>query len=78
MKRIDTSKLKELLNGGVVSFSFEKKNGDLREAVGTTNTNNIPVANLAKGGSTPGDKVPYFDLIKGGWRSVAIDQPIYV
>lgn len=78
MKKITVTKFKNLLNEGELSFSFEKVNGELREARGTTNTNKIPAINLSQGGETPGEKIPYFDLDKGAWRSVAINQDIFV
>jgi hypothetical protein len=78
MKKITISKFKNLLNEGELSFSFEKVNGELREARGTTNTNKIPAANLSQGGETPGEKTSYFDLDKGAWRSVSIDKDIFV
>jgi len=78
MKEIDGDKLKQMLNLGIVSFTYEKTDGKLRDAVGTTNSNKIPVLHLSKGGTTPGEKISYFDIEKDGWRSVSIKQKIFV
>lgn len=77
-KKISAEKLRNLLNEGTVSFSYEKINGELREAVGTTNINQIPASSLCKGGETPGNKVSYYDLVKGGWRSVSMKDEIRI
>ena len=64
------------LNNGVIRFSFWKKDGSIREAVGTTNLMLIPLDKLPK--DTAVDHIPnyqtitFFDLEKSEWRSFNI------
>ena len=64
------------LNNGVIRFSFWKKDGSIREAVGTTNLVLIPLDKLPK--NTSYDHLPnyqtitFFDLEKSEWRSFNI------
>lgn len=60
------------------SFSFVKKNGDLRSAVGTINTKLIPKELRASAKATSSkNSVNFFDLNKNEWRSVSAESPIY-
>ena len=69
--------LKQMLSEGVVSFSYGKKNGEWREAVGTRNPNIIEEKGgcLPKGTGieTPG-VVAYWDVDAAGWRSYIEDN----
>lgn len=78
MKKITPLQLKELLKEGIVEFQFKKVDGTLRPSRGTTCNNNIPVSAQAKGGTTPGEKIAFYDLEKLGWRSVSMDSEIFV
>jgi hypothetical protein len=76
---VEPEELRSLLNEGVVSFAFKKVGGDLRTAVGTTALSSIPVADHPSGNGTSSPKVvPFFDKEKQEWRSVSIEQEIFI
>jgi len=60
---------------GRVSFTFRKANGEIREAIGTTNGQLFDYAatgnNYRK--ELP-DVIPYFDLEKDSWRAFRIER----
>ena len=65
------------LKNGVVTFTYMKKDGSLREAKGTLNDLLIPIDKLPKG--TGNDivnyiSVCYFDLVKQEWRSFNVAE----
>ena len=64
------------LANGVVTFSFWKKDGSIREAKGTTNMLLIPKedhpAALSPESVTPFSAIPFYDLDKRAWRSFSI------
>ena len=65
---IDT--LKEKLRNGVAHFVFIKKNGEVREAFGTTNA--AVAAKYTNGNGISREyfkTTAYFDIEKGEWRS---------
>ena len=78
-QRVETSELRTRLHEGRVHFQFVKKNGDLRDANGTTLLDNIPKDSHPKGvrDSSPSVTV-FFDLDKGEWRSVSNGTEIYI
>ena len=62
--------LKEKLRNGVVHFIFVKKNGEVREAFGTTNA--AVAAKYTNGNGISREfykTTAYFDIEKGAWRS---------
>ena len=62
--------LKEKLRSGVAHFLYQKKNGELREAWGTTNTSLAEKYTNGNGISREYYKTTaYFDIEKGEWRS---------
>lgn len=66
--------LNELLKKGEVKFTYKKKNGETREALGTKNFTIIEEKYgedmLPKGGNNYSDEViRYFDMNSEGWRS---------
>lgn len=62
--------LKEKLRNGVVHFIFIKKNGEIREAFGTTNAAVAAKYTNGNGISREHFKTTaYFDIEKGEWRS---------
>lgn len=70
------SELKQKMRNGTVKFKYFKKNGDIREAVGTLNSDvygeeNKPNGN---GGKTPDNQIRYFDVNSNGWRSFLIEN----
>ena len=67
MSRSDRHMMKKLLRKNVVFFSFRKKDGSLRKAVGTLIPSYLPAL---KGGSPkPEHQMVYYDLEKEHWRS---------
>lgn len=67
-----------LSKGGVLNFSFLKRNADLRSAKGTTDNSFIPKEKRAKlTNELAATAVRYFDLEVNEWRSVSLDAPIY-
>jgi hypothetical protein len=67
-----------LSKGGVLTFSFLKRNADLRSAKGTTDNSFIPKEKRAKlTNELAATAVRYFDLEVNEWRSVSNDAPIY-
>ena len=62
--------LKEKLRNGVAHFIFVKKNGEIREAFGTTNAAVAAKYTNGNGISREHFKTTaYFDIEKGAWRS---------
>ena len=62
--------LKEKLRNGVAHFIFIKKNGEIREAFGTTNVAVVTKYTNGNGISREYFKTTaYFDIEKGEWRS---------
>lgn len=61
--------LRLLLKKGKVSFTFQKKDGSVRHAVGTTNAGFYTYERKGNGNPTPADMVVYWDLEKDAWRS---------
>ena len=62
--------LKEKLRNGVAHFIFVKKNGEIREAFGTTNAAVAAKYTNGNGVSREHFKTTaYFDIEKGEWRS---------
>ncbi len=65
-------KLEEKLKQGIVSFAFEKLNGDYRPVRGTTKMDLIPRFNHPKGtGGPKKNVVVFYDLEKSVWRSLS-------
>ena len=62
--------LQERLRNGVAHFIFIKKNGEIREAFGTTNSSVASKYTNGNGISREYFKTTaYFDIEKGEWRS---------
>ena len=68
---------KHALREGTVAFSFIKLNGQIREAVGTTNLDLIPVEHHPSSGARSKNSefatVAFYDLEKAEWRSFRTD-----
>ena len=65
----------QALRNGVVTFSFWKKDGSIREAKGTTHPVLIPLDKRPKGEkavSSQYSAISFFDLDKQDWRSFSI------
>ena len=71
--------LKNKLQNGIAHFIYEKKDGSIREAWGTT-SHNLIKANV-NGRGIPRDYVNcvcYWDVEKGGFRSLRFENVIQV
>lgn len=70
-KAILIAKLKEKLNKGIAHFSYIKKNGELREAWGTTNSSFVEKYINGRGVSREAyNTTVYFDIDRCGFRSL--------
>ena len=67
---------KNKLRKGPVSFSYTKKNGDHRDAIGTLNMEMIPEEKHphATDMNLSDDIIRYYDLNSDGWRSFHENQ----
>jgi hypothetical protein len=68
--------LKEQLHKGPVKFSYRKKDGSVRTALGTLNGGFIPEEHVPKdaGYAAPDNVQRYYDLNSQGWRSFLIEN----
>ena len=65
---------RNLQGGSPVHFSYFKKDGSVRNAIGTLNEKLIPEEMRPKDSSTnTGNNLKYYDLEKNAWRSLYID-----
>lgn len=79
MKAMMIALLKEKMNHGVAHFEFMKKNGEIREAWGTTQSNVASAKTNGSGYNKELDNcIAYFDCIKGAWRSFRYESLIKV
>ena len=74
--KITEEGIKRILALGDVYFSYLKKDGTVREAYGTRNTNIINEYNASpRGNSSEKDGViTYYDIEFEGWRSFKIEN----
>ena len=71
--------LKEKMNHGVAHFLFTKKNGEIREAWGTTQSNIAAAMTNGRGHNKELDNcIAFYDIEKGGWRSFRFESLIKV
>ena len=69
--------LRECMKNSIVRFSYEKKDGEIRDALGTLNPSIIEEhgGSLPKGtGVTHADVFPYWDVNSKGWRGFKIEN----
>lgn len=67
MTSSDREMMKKLLRKHIVYFSFRKKDGSLRKAIGTLISSYLPA--LRGGSPKPEHQMVYYDLEKEHWRS---------
>lgn len=78
-KKVNISELKDMLRKGTVKFQYTKKDGSIRTAVGTLQSDKI--TKKPAGGVCHPKEVgytPYFDLEKEAWRCFAESKLIGV
>ena len=79
IKAMMIAQLKEKLTNGVTHFIFIKKDGTVREAWGTTNPSLAAKHTNGNGVSRELFKTTaYFDIEKGGWRSLRWESIVKV
>lgn len=66
--------LREMLKKGKVSFTFQKKDGSVRHAVGTTNASYYTYERKGTGKPAPPDMIVYWDFEKDCFRSFHENQ----
>lgn len=67
-------KLKNQLREGIVSFSFQKTNGEVREAKGTLSTEHFNYTSKGTSKPSPITLVKYFDMEKNSFRSFRAER----
>lgn len=70
--------LRKRLRKGPVKFSFQKRDGSLREAVGTLDLEIVPESERPKTGAKASGALSFYDLEKGAWRGIAVGMPVYL
>ena len=71
---------RDALSNGFARFTYYKKDGSTRTAIGTRSPSLIPTDKLPKGDMSDGaatredsaNAIPYFDLDKNEWRSFSV------
>lgn len=61
-------KVKTAMKKGIVKFRYQKIDGSIREAFGTTDASRYTYQPTGNGRPVPSDCVRYWDTIKGGFR----------
>ena len=64
----DNIKLKVAMKTKIVKFRYQKIDGSIREAFGTTDSNRYTYQPTGNGRPAPSRCVRYWDTIKGGFR----------
>ena len=78
MTQNQIEQLKYRLHSGVVKFSFVKKDGSVRNAMGTTNLTLISESDRPKSSTNTGPRVNFYDIQIGEWRSVSEDSEVTI
>ena len=78
--KMTTQEIKDILSKGEVKFSYEKKDGTIREAFGTRSVTILELHDaIPTGNKVENDNViPYFDLDAMAWRSFKAENFIGV
>lgn len=76
-KTVTISVLKSMLSQGNVKFSYKKTDGEMREAIGTTNKQSLDRIGVqfSVDGSSCGEEktILYYDVEKNTWRSLSAE-----
>ena len=71
--------LRNHLQNRVVKFMFVKRDGSLREAIGTRNLGLIPTQGHPRGDRpAPDSVVAFWDVMKGAWRSLSANAQVFL
>ncbi|MBR5574642.1 MAG: DUF2693 domain-containing protein [Paludibacteraceae bacterium] len=78
-KAVQIELLKTKMANGIAHFAFMKKDGTIREAFGTTQTNIASAKTNGNGISRECyNTTAYFDIEKGEWRSFRWENLVWV
>lgn len=78
-KSVMIEALKEKMRGGIAHFIFVKKNGEIREAWGTTNKSLVEKHTNGRGESRENfATTAFFDVELGQWRSFRWESLVWV
>ena len=79
-KDTTAGQLREILNGGVARFNFRKKDGSIRNALGTRNIDLIPKHEYVKHCEDINEKksVVFYDLEACSFRSLSVGAEVAV
>ena len=71
MENLSEQEIKDTLTSGICKFTFTKKDGTIREAYGTLNSEVITKNNATPNGrgSKKEGTIPYYDVEANAWRS---------
>lgn len=67
-------RLRSALRSGVVAFKYRKEDGEVRQALGTTNENLFRYENKGVSPVTKVIVIKYYDIEVGDWRSCRADR----
>ena len=67
LNRDARKRMRKELRHNIITFKFQKRNGEIRTAHGTLHPDYLPA--LRGGGPKPERQMVYYDLDKEGWRS---------
>lgn len=71
--------LRTHLQNRVVKFMFVKRDGSLREAIGTLNLGLIPTqGHPTSGRPSPESVVNFWDVMKGAWRCLSVNSQVFL
>lgn len=76
--------IKNLLENGVVTFTFKKANGEMRTATGTRVLDPEVATGYTSSDAPKGERsafpgvIPYWDLDKQAWRSLREDSLVSI
>lgn len=72
------AKLKKALAAGEAKFTFQKTNGEVREAIGTTKAGAFQYEYKGTERTESPNQIKYFDLEKSAWRSFRAERILSV
>jgi len=76
--QVNVQNFKNALHKGTVEFKYKKKDGSIRDAIGTLNIDIMGNENapIGSGYNVSDTNVRYYDLNSKGWRSFVCDNLI--
>ena len=80
-KKSPSEKLVEKLTTGITTFTYRKKDGNIRYAVGTAHSDVIPEDHKPKDPTASietKDGIRYYDYLSLGWRSLKKDNIVRI